>query len=86
MALVYHYDYLPSSSTSIIGLVVLLYPKMSMLLLIFLNSYYVGTFSNAIENSGYSYACGTLNPHKSPNPQKLPILNVERFPYVAATS
>jgi hypothetical protein len=55
-------------------------------LLIFLNSYYVGTFSNAIENSGYSYACGTLNPHKSPNPQKLPILNVERFPYVAATS
>lgn len=57
VALVYHFDYLPSSSTSIIGLVVLLYPKMSMLLLIFLNSYYVGTFSNAIENSGYSYAC-----------------------------
>jgi hypothetical protein len=59
---------------------------MSMLLLIFLNSYYFGTFSNAIENSAYSYACLSLNPHQSPNPQKLPILNVERFPYIAATS
>jgi hypothetical protein len=56
VALVYHYDYLPAS-TSIIGLVVLLHPKMSMLFLIFLNSYYAGTFPNAIESSGYSYAC-----------------------------
>lgn len=49
--------------------------------LVFLNSYYVGTFSNAIEYSAYSaiafsYSCACVIPIKqSRNPKKLPILN-----------
>lgn len=59
--------------------------------LVFLNSYYVGTFSNAIEYSAYSaiasaYSCACVIP-KSPSKSKSSkTTHSERFPYVAATS